>query len=103
MKIGTAFKAVRFNLKPCVLSKRFWATLAMALALSSPSLAIVVGLDRFSITRNGAAFFTDNFNDGIPPPSAPNFLFNPNIAASYGIQGTIPNGAESNGVLQFDS
>jgi hypothetical protein len=84
---------VRWNL--------FGATVAAVLSFSAPSHAIVIGLDQFSITRNGAAFFTDNFGDGLAPPSAPNFASG--AAASYGVQGTIANNAESGGLLHLDS
>ncbi|HEX4894087.1 MAG TPA: hypothetical protein VFV47_12420 [Hyphomicrobiaceae bacterium] len=30
-------------------------------------------LDSFKVTRNGTLIFVDEFNDGTPPPSAPNF------------------------------
>jgi hypothetical protein len=83
------------------LNPLFGVIVAAVLSFSAPSQAIVIGLDQFSITRNNTAFFTDNFSDGIPPPSAPNFASG--AAASYGIQGTIPGNAESGGLLHLDS
>jgi len=64
---------------------------------SLTSHAFVVSIDEFSIVRNGAAFFTDGFGDGIVPPSGPNG------AATYDVQGTIPGTAESGGLLVLDS
>jgi hypothetical protein len=64
---------------------------------SLTSYAFVVNIDDFSIVRNGTAFFTDGFGDGIAPPSGPNG------AATYSVSGTILSNAESNGVLQLDS
>jgi hypothetical protein len=55
-----------------------------------------VSIDQFSVTRNGAEFFTDNFSDGVPPPSGVGAL-------SYFVRGTIPAGAESNGRLLLDT
>src|ERR1700733_6365091 len=102
MKMGTSFSSAFRGFQCCVVRwNLLGATVAAVLFSSAPSHAIVIGLDQFSITRNGAAFFTDNFGDGIPPPSAPNFASG--AAASYGIQGTIPSGAESGGLLQLDS
>lgn len=68
---------------------------------STTSHAIIVSIDQFSITRDGAAFFSDGFGNGVPPPSAPNFASG--ASASYGIFGTIPSGAESGGLLQLNS
>jgi hypothetical protein len=65
------------------------------------SHALVISINDFSISRNGALFFQDSFSDGNEPPSAPNF---PNgTAASYVVRGTIPSTAESGGRLQIDS
>lgn len=68
---------------------------------SAPSLATVVSIDSFTVTRNGAAFFSDTFSDGVAPPSAPNFVGG--AAANYLLLGTIPAGAESGGLLQLDT
>jgi hypothetical protein len=63
---------------------------------SVASHAIVVSIDEFSVTRNGAAFFTDGFTDGVPPPSGVGDL-------SYFVRGAIPAGAESGGRLLLDT
>jgi hypothetical protein len=63
---------------------------------SATSHALVVSIDQFSVTRNGAAFFTDDFTDGAPPPSGVGTL-------SYFVRGTIPAGAESGGRLLLDT
>lgn len=68
---------------------------------STPSQATVVSIDSFTVTRNGAAFFSDTFSDGLAPPSAPSFAGG--AAANYFVLGTIPAGAESGGLLQLDS
>jgi hypothetical protein len=102
MKMGASLSSVFRRLQHCIVRwNLFGATVAAVLFSSAPCYAIVIGLDQFSITRNGGAFFTDNFSDGIPPPSAPSFASG--ASASYGIQGTIPSGAESGGLLQVDS
>jgi hypothetical protein len=63
--------------------------------------AAVVHLDEFVVTRNGTTFFADPFDDGAPPPAAPNF---PNAQpASYSVLGTFPAGSESAGRLRLDS
>ncbi len=63
--------------------------------------AITAGIDSFTITRDGSAFFADDFTDGNPPPSAPNFASGG--SASYSVVGTLPAGSESGGVLQLNS
>ena len=71
---------------------------AFACAQAAP---VVVDIDQFSLVKNGNSFFVDPFGDGVPPPSAPNF---PNGApASYFVGGTIPAGAETNGLLRLNS
>jgi hypothetical protein len=102
MKIGTSLKTVLRNLRHVIARWNLLGIMIAAVVLpSAPGHAIVIGIDQFSITRNGGAYFTDNFGDGIPPPSAPNFASG--AAASYGIQGTIANNSESGGLLQLDS
>lgn len=68
---------------------------------STSSQATVVSIDSFTVTRNGAAFFSDTFSDGLAPPSAPNFVGG--AAANYLLLGTIPAGAESGSLLQLDT
>ena len=70
---------------------------AIVACWSITSHAFVVSIDEFSIVRNGAAFFTDSFADGIEPPSGPNG------ATTYNVLGTIPSGAESGGKLVLDT
>lgn len=60
--------------------------------------AFVISVDEFSLVRNGTAFFTDTFGDGVAPPSGPNG------AATYVITaGTVPSNSESGGLLQLDT
>lgn len=61
-------------------------------------------IDQFSVTKNGSAVFTDPFNNGNPPPNAPNFAIG--APASYAVRGTM--GPETNnptgpGKLTIDS
>ena len=65
-------------------------------------------LDQFAVNRfdlaNNGALFLDPFEDGVPPPSAPDFLTG--NAASYGVFPTppgFPAGAENGGRLALDS
>jgi hypothetical protein len=57
-------------------------------------------LDQASVILNGTPIFIDNFNDGIEPPSAPNFLTGQ--SASYFVNGTFPDGSESGGKLDLN-
>ena len=72
------------------------AVIAGALC-SVDSHAIVAVVDQLSITRNGANFFSDAFDDGLEPP------LGPGGATSYGVNGTIAPTAESGGRLLLDS
>lgn len=75
---------------------------AASIAVSpSPADAVVVTIDQFAVDRNGAAFFRDGFQDGSPPPSAPNLANG--SATFYYVGGTLPAGAESGGRLRLDS
>ena len=67
--------------------------------------AFTVSLDQFQVNRfdlpNNGLLFVDPFEDGVPPPSAPNFSNgNP---AQYFVFGAIAPGAESGGKLALDS
>jgi len=75
------------------------AFFCLTLAALGPSSAhaIEVGIDDFSVLRNGATFFDDAFADGLVPPSGPNGI------ATYNVSGTIPGTAESGGILLLDS
>jgi hypothetical protein len=69
---------------------------------SAASYALTVTINEFSVDRNGSGFFIDSFTDGVEPPSGP---ANPNLLPgnAYAVSGTIPDGAESGGVLLLDS
>lgn len=54
-------------------------------------------LDQVTVNLNGAPIFIDNFDDGNPPPSAPNFVTGQ--AASYTVTGTV---TESGGKLDLN-
>ncbi len=56
--------------------------------------AYVFHVDNFSVSKNGSVFFNDSFDDGTPPPSAPN-------SASYFVRGAM--GPEADGKLTLDS
>ena len=56
-------------------------------------------INDFIVIRNDAVIFHDTFNDGNPPPSAPNFTGG--SPASYFVDGTM--GPESSGKLTLDS
>lgn len=65
--------------------------------------AIVVYIDEHSIVRNGVTIFTDSFDDGVEPPSAPHFNNPPtNTPAGYTSTPFSPT-AESGGRLRLDS
>jgi hypothetical protein len=57
-----------------------------------------VFIDQFTVIRNGSLFFQDNFDDGVPPPSAPNFVGGG--LASYSVLGTLN---ESGGKVRLDT
>jgi PEP-CTERM motif len=72
----------------------------------TPAYAYAISIDNFYVERgdnpNGGLPFTfnDEFNDGIPPPSAPNFSTgNP---ASYSVTGIPPLGSEAAGKLTLN-
>lgn len=77
------------------------AALACALASASlaPAYAFTASVDSISITKNGGAFFTDTFSDGIAPPSAPNF--SNGATASYILTGAP--GIETGGKYVLDT
>jgi len=56
-------------------------------------------IDELSVTKNGVVTFMDDFNDGVPPPSAPDF--SNGQPADYFVQGTL--GPEAGGKLQLNS
>jgi len=74
-------------------------TLLTVVASVPAHAAFVFYADNFSVTKNGSPLFSDDFSNGVPPPSAPNFLTN-NAPASYSVYGTV---GESGGKLILDS
>lgn len=78
-----------------------WLVALAATGWAGAANAVVVHLDEFVVTRNGATYFADSFGDGNPPPSAPNF---PNgQPASYTVLGSFAAGSEAGGRLTLDS
>lgn len=77
------------------------ASLCLALCVSSSSAqaAYTFIIDNFQVTRSGAAFFNDDFSDGVPPPNAPNFASG--TPAAYAVTGTL--GPETGGKLAMNS
>jgi hypothetical protein len=57
-------------------------------------------LDQASVVLNGSLIFVDDFDDGVEPPSAPNFLTGQSV--SYNVNGTFPDGSESGGKLDLN-
>jgi len=55
-------------------------------------------IDDFSVVKNGASLFNDSFNDGVPPPNAPNFANG--APASYFVSGTLN---EAGGKVKLDT
>jgi hypothetical protein len=49
-------------------------------------------IDDFSVVKNGTLIFRDQFDDGVPPPSAPNFITGG--AASYFVNGSMNTSGE---------
>lgn len=76
-------------------SRHLLAPIALGALLVSatPARALVVHVDTFTVTKNGATLFQDTFSDGIAPPSAPAEF------ASYIFTRGI--GVESGGLLQL--
>ncbi len=76
------------------------------LSVITPASATVFSIDEFKISRpasasnpTGSVAFLDSFDNGVPPPNAPNF--NNGNAASYTVTGVA--GPEANGSLNFDT
>lgn len=80
---------------------RVLSFLAVAIVWSTNSSAQTASIDQFSLQRDGIAVFTDDFNDGVAPPSAPSF--SSGVPLSYFVQGSFPAGSESGGFLRLDS
>lgn len=75
----------------------------LTLGVPLPSSAFEVKLYNFQISRaNGTVIFDDPFDDDMPPPSAPDFVFTG--PASYNaLPNPFPPNSESNGYLQLDT
>lgn len=80
--------------------------MGLLVLFSAPAPAFTALLDqfatnRFDLTTPNGSLFVDPFDDGVPPPSAPNFVTGQ--PAAYSVQGTIPGNAESMSRLALDS
>ena len=71
---------------------------AAAFLITTSANAAIFELDRLTIVKNGNPMFDDHFDDGLAPPSAPNFANG--SPASYFVNGTF---SESGSKLQFDT
>ena len=77
----------------------------LVIGMGQRAQAYTFYIDQFSVTKNGSTLFTDPFNNGNPPPSAPDFVSG--TPASYFMRGTM--GPETNnptvipGKLTIDS
>jgi hypothetical protein len=82
---------------------RKWHVFAAAAltVMSAEAFAIEPAIDQFTVVKNGVTIFSDPFSDNNPPPSAP--AFSNGNTATYAVQGTIPAGAESGGLLRLNS
>jgi len=79
----------------------FSVVLSSSLILVSLSPVAYAGpalIDEFSVVKNGITIFTDPFDDGVPPPSAPNF--SNGFPASYFVTGTLD---EAGGRVRLDN
>ncbi len=86
------------------ISGYFFAVLigiAILVTHSKLSEATPFYLDSFSVDLNGQLLFLDEFDDGVAPPDAPNFI--PSGPTSYSTQGTFAAGSEAGGKLLLDA
>jgi len=74
---------------------------ALGIGWTTLGHALVVDVQEFSVTRNGALWFSDSFADGNAPPNAPDFVIG--APASYSVFGAIPSNSEASGRLRLDS
>lgn len=83
------------------MSTRKALLIGLLLVFFSPlnSYAYTFFIDDFSIIKNGNLWFSDRFDDGMPPPSAPNF--EGGSTAQYLVKGAV--GPESGGKLALIS
>jgi hypothetical protein len=84
-------------------AKRAFLSLSVALgiAVSTPVGALVYTIDNFRGNTAAGAFFSDEFLDGSPPPSAPNFASG--LPAAYSVFGAFAPAAETGGKLAIDT
>ncbi len=83
--------------------KKFLAGLgliASSALLTSIAQATTVAIDTFSVTRNGALFFEDTFDNGDPYDT--NWVFNNGNSGTYATTPSTLAGPESNGRLYID-
>jgi len=75
------------------------------LGAAQPAGAVVAYMHEFSLIKNGNQTFLDTFDDGLEPPSAPDYTpAGGGGPASYGIgAGTYQSDAESGGRLRMNS
>jgi hypothetical protein len=78
------------------------AMLAGFLFTSSFANATVFTIDTFAVEKNGTTIFLDEFDDGNPPPSAPNFS-NGNPATYFTLGNPGPESTGDRGTLQLDT
>lgn len=74
---------------------------AACLSVVQPATAVVAFIDDFTVIKNGNPFFSDPFDDGAQPPSAPNFA--DGSPGSYNVNGTLPPNSETGGRLRMNS
>jgi hypothetical protein len=76
-------------------------SVALGIAISTSADALVYKIDVFRGNTAAGAFFTDDFLDGSPPPSAPNFASG--APAAYSVFGAFAPTAETGGKLAIDT
>jgi hypothetical protein len=96
-----AFAALTWRLQMSNQKPLIFCFALAALVMFESARATAVNVHEFTVSKNGTVLFTDSFDDGNEPPSAPNFTGGG--AASYNVLGSISAGAESGGMLQIDS
>jgi hypothetical protein len=76
---------------------------AACLGVSTGAAALQTYIHEFALTKQGQVFFDDSFDNGTPPPQAPNLLIAPFNSVSYLVTGSFPAGSEANGRLLLDT
>lgn len=61
---------------------------------ASGHASIIASIDQFTVDKNGSTVFSDAFSNNLTPSQEP---------GTYNVQGTFPNGAESNGLLTLNT